>query len=233
MIISTTQCRQFGHPEFVLQADESVVPDIYIQEMVETIEGMVANGSVFRPCETFQIGWMLTRVHDHSPNRLTLEEPDMVSLPIRWVPGLTHTLRQKMLQVFMLDSVSLRDDMQIPSIRQSLIACTRYTHEGFFMNRSKGSNERDSGWFVGCLDKGHDHNNLANLRSLSLYEAYLGQRGIQGFVTFPVDSMIVVQPEDGIAIFKKGQRLDIIPGSLLATWVERQTERTTEHLYPE
>jgi len=32
-------------------------------------------------------------------------------LPIRWIPGVTHTLRQKMLQVFVLDSVSLRHEM--------------------------------------------------------------------------------------------------------------------------
>jgi hypothetical protein len=51
MIISTTKCEEFGHPEFVVEADESSVPDIYIREMVETIEHMVASGSVFRPGE--------------------------------------------------------------------------------------------------------------------------------------------------------------------------------------
>jgi hypothetical protein len=55
MIVSTTKCEEFGHREFALEADESSVPDIYLGEMAETIEHMVANGSVFRPGQTFQV----------------------------------------------------------------------------------------------------------------------------------------------------------------------------------
>ena len=125
MIISTTKREQFGHREFVIEADEIAVPDIYIRELVETIEQMVAEGTVFRAGESFQIGWMFTKVQENGPRHLTLEEPDMRSMPIQWIPGVTHTLRQRMLQVFMLDSVALRHEMQIPTILQSLIACTQ------------------------------------------------------------------------------------------------------------
>jgi hypothetical protein len=38
---------------------------------------------------------MVTRVHEHGPRHLTLEEPDTKSLPIQWIPGITQTLRQK------------------------------------------------------------------------------------------------------------------------------------------
>ena len=233
MIISTTKCEQFGHPEFVLEADEIAVPDIYIRELVETIEHMVADGAVFRAGETFQIGWMLTSVKNKGPKHLTQEEPDMRSLPIQWIPGVTDTLRQQMLQVFMLDSVALRNEMQIPSIQQSLIACTRYTADRFFMTRSEANNETDSGWFVGCLDDGHDHNDTSNLRCISLYEAYLGQKGIQGFVTFPVDSMVILDPEDGVTILNKGERLSIVPGSFLDTWLRRLADGRAEDFIPE
>ncbi len=233
MIIATTKCEQFGHPEFVLEADESTVPDIYIREMVKTIEHMVEGGSVFRPGETFQIGWMLTRVQEPGQTHLTLEEPDMRSLPIQWVPGVTQTLRQKMVQVYMLDSVSLRHQMQIPTIRHTLIACTRYNTSEFFMTRSKGTNERDSGWFVGCLDHGHDHNDIANLRCQSLYEAYLGQRGILGFVTFPVGIMVVVNSENGVTILNDGEPLGIVPGSFLGTWLQRLADGKAKESYPE
>jgi hypothetical protein len=92
MIISTTKCEQFGHPEFVLEVDASV-PDVYARDLVETIECMVRGDSAFRPDETFQIGWMLTRVQEQGPRQRTLEEPDMRSMPIQWTPGVTHTLR--------------------------------------------------------------------------------------------------------------------------------------------
>lgn len=81
MIISTTKCERFGHPEFVLEFDASTVPDVYARDLVETIECMVKVGSCFQPGETFQIGWMLTRVQEQGPRQLTLEEPDMRSMP--------------------------------------------------------------------------------------------------------------------------------------------------------
>jgi hypothetical protein len=232
MIISTTKCEEFGHPEFVLEADASVVPDIYVRNLVETIECMVKEGSCFRPGETFQIGWMLTRVQGQGPRQLTLEEPDMRSMPIQWIPGVTHTLRQKMLQVFMLDSVGLRHQMQIPTIRQSLIACTRYTDGDFFMTRSENNNERDSGWFVGCLDGGHDHNEAGNLRCISLYEAYLGQRGIQGFVTFPVGATVLIDGKQGVTILNGAEPLGIVPGSFLDTWLQRLPDGKAWGIYP-
>jgi hypothetical protein len=68
----------------------------------------------------------------------------------------------------MLDSVSLRHEMQISSIHQSLIACDGYTDHEFLMDRSQGTNERDWGRLVGCLDERHDHNNPDNLRCVSL-----------------------------------------------------------------
>lgn len=231
--ISTMKCEQFGHPEFLLEVDASAVPEIYIREMVEALERMVADGSVFRPGQTLQIGWMLTRLHEEGPRQLTLEEPDMRSLPIEWIPGITHTLRQKMLQVFMLDSVALRHEMQIPSILQSLIACTRYTDCDFFMTRSEGNNARDSGWFVGCLDDAHDHNDPGNLCCALLYEAYLGQRGIQGFVTFPAGATVRVDRQNGVTILKQGEPLSIVPGSFLDTWLRRLADGDARESYHE
>ena len=128
-----------------------------------------------------------------------------------------------MLQVFMLDSVSLRQQMQMPSVVQSLIACTRYSAPNFIMVRSDPTQERDSGWFVGCLDKDHDHNDTANLQCISLYEAYLNQRGIQGFVAFPSGIMIVMDRKTGLSIVNSDDEpLKVLPDSFLDNWFRQQ-----------
>lgn len=225
MVITTTKCSQFKHPEFVLEADEAHVPDVYLKEVVQTLEGMVADGSVFRPGQTVQVGWMVTQVHAHSASHMTLFEPDMRAVPIQWVPGITETLRQMMLQLFMLDSVSLRSQMVMPTVQQSLIACTRYSEADFFMTRSKGNSDRDSGWFIGCLDETHDHNDPANLRCVSLYEAYLHQRGLQGFISFPLETMLVMDQRNGMKLFKDGEELIIKPGTFLDRWFEKQGKK--------
>lgn len=171
--IFTTRCNKFGHPEFVLEADESSVPDIYLTEVADTIERMVEHGQCFLPGQSFQVGWMVTQVQTYDASHLTLVEPDMETFPIKWVFGITHTLRHKMLQVTMLDSVSLRAQIQMPSVVQSLRACTRYSSPSFFMARFSPTQERDSGWFIGCLNEDHNHRDPAQLRCISLYEAYL------------------------------------------------------------
>jgi hypothetical protein len=221
MVIVTDTCRQHGHPEFVLEADEAHVPAIYLENIAQTVQRMVAQGSVFRPGETFQIGWMLTRVEPYDGDRLTLAEPDMKSLPIRFVPGISQTLRQMMLQLFMLDSVSLRAEIDIPTAQQSLIACKDYAGAAFSMNRLAPTDAADSGWFVGCLADGHDHHNPANLTRVSAYEAFLRQPAIQGFLAFPRESLIAIDPRAGVRIYKGERELKAEAGSFLEAWMKR------------
>jgi hypothetical protein len=142
--ITTTRCAEFRHREFIIRSDEAGVPDVYLTQTKQSIEEMVVSGKVFEPDETFQIGWMATKIVAEGSN-LSLVEPDMQSFPIRWVPGITETLRTQMLQLFMLDSVSLRHAMEIPNVWQSLIVCTKYDQPDFFMSRSAHDGTADSG----------------------------------------------------------------------------------------
>lgn len=220
MRVATTKCRQFGHPDFVLEADDANVPGDYLTDVAKTIEDMVAVGSVFKPGQTFQIGWGLTRV-EPSGEALALAEPDMVSFPIKWTQGVTNTLRQMMLQLLTLDSVGLRRKIDIPSIAQSLVACTHYRERSFLLVRSPEYGGSDSGWFIGCLNGGHDHQDSANLRCISLYEAFLNQPGIARFASFPVGSVIEVDQQNGLKLFKDSAQLEIIPGSFLDEWLKK------------
>jgi hypothetical protein len=221
MVVVTDTCRGHGHPEFVLEADEGHVPSVYLENVAQTIQRMVAAGSVFRPGETFQIGWMLTRVESYGDDRLTLVEPDMRSMPMRFVRRISETLRQMMLQLFMLDSVSLRAEIDIPLAQHSLVACTRYTEPAFFMTRSAPGDEHDSGWFVGCLADDHDHDAASNLTRVSLYEAFVRQPAVQGFLAFPIGSLIAVDPRAGVRIYKGEQELPVEPDSFLDAWTKR------------
>ena len=66
MRITTTTCHRHSHPEFVLEADDAHVPDVYLKDLADTIEQMVAAGSVFRPGETYivltdaELAWKFT-----------------------------------------------------------------------------------------------------------------------------------------------------------------------------
>jgi hypothetical protein len=220
MQLVTSQCRRYGHAEFCLQADDSV-PGEYLQHAAQTVEQMVARGSQFRPGQTFQIGWMWTQVMQHDATYLTLHEPDMRSMPIQWVPGITETLRTMMIQLFTLDSVSLRGQMDAPHVRQFVLACNRFHEPEFRMIRMPAEEAADSGWFLSCADDRHDHQRQANIVTLSVYEAWLSQRYIQGFVAFPVGSMISMDRHSGLQISLHDRPLRIVPGSYLDQLLRR------------
>jgi hypothetical protein len=224
MQITTHRCRQFQHPEFVLEADDSIVPRDNIQRIAGTLEEMVAGGSVFKPDQTFQIGWSLTLVKPYDKSRLTLVEADMQSMPIKWVPGITQSLRQMMLQLFMLDSVRLRSVMQFSNFRHSLIACTRYTETEFLMDRAE-EEDHASGWYIGCQDEDHDHNDPDNLQLVSLYEAFLNQPALVNFLAFPTGSAISVKQSEGVKVLFNDAELPTEPGSFLDEWAKRYLAR--------
>src|SRR5581483_2306561 len=93
MVLTTNGCNKFGHKEFLVEADTSVVPEVYLRNIMGTIESMISEGSVLLPGQTFQIGWMLTQVQSHDSGLLTLAEPDLRNMPVKWVPGITQSLR--------------------------------------------------------------------------------------------------------------------------------------------
>jgi hypothetical protein len=226
MLVSTTRCQDYGHAEFALEVDDSAVPHQHFARVIQTIEGMVAQGSVFAPGETFQIGWMTTQVQRYDEDRLTLFEPDMRSMPIVFVPGVTATLRQMMLQLFLIDSVAVpRHDMDIPNICQSAVACTKLgAATGLILSRDKVLHANDSGWFIGCHDEDHDHNSNANLICVSLYEAFLKQKPIQGWMAFPVGTLVALQDGEPPMVFKDGTKLAILPDSYLGQLIGKQSQ---------
>lgn len=223
MIVATHRCADHGHAEFVLQVDPSAVPEQHIEQIIQTLEGMVAHGSVFAPGQTLQVGWMVTQVQRHDKMRLTLFEPDMRSLPVKYVPGVTETLRQMMLQLFVIDSFGVpRNDMDIPSIRQSVVVCDKYQDaSGILLMRGKAQDQSDSGWFIGCLDKDHDHQNTQNLAKIPLYDAFLNRNAIQGWMAFPSGTFIALQGEQPPQVVRDGKELIILPDSFLDRLLQR------------
>jgi hypothetical protein len=126
-----------------------------------------------------------------------------------------HTLLHLFLQKSVAESLDLVDEMNIPSLGQSAIACTQFgASEKFVMDRAlpKGA---DSGWFLGCADRTHDHQRVENLQRVSLYEAAVRRSDkIIQFLGLPTG--IYVGWNHGIPFFARGdQGLVIRPGSYL------------------
>ena len=67
----------------------------------------------------------------------------------------------------------------------------------------------DSGWFIGCEDLNHDHNNAENLSCISLYEAVLLYAPILlFFLALPPGSM-VIEKDNELQFFNNEVQLEI------------------------
>ena len=48
MRVETRNCHEHGHPEFVLEVADEQIPEVYVNAFIQTLESMVASGSVFK-----------------------------------------------------------------------------------------------------------------------------------------------------------------------------------------
>lgn len=217
MQMVTSECGEHGHPEFVIEFDAAGIPETSGQELVRTLEEMVADGSVFRPGETFAIGWMITKIVSAADGRLTLEEPDLDTSPLEYRAGVTETLRQKMIQVFSCDSYGIgREQLMIPTINQLAIACDRVPEsDALLLARNDSSDPDDSGWFALCRDESHDHQDTENIGVVPLHELARVRPEIVAWMMFPTGSTLLLEPDEAPLVMLGDSPLELVEGSFV------------------
>jgi len=192
MLVMKTRLGVPDQPEVRFSVDDDGLPSEAIDHVVGMLEELVRRGRRISPGQHIQIGWYVVKAVRGDDGCLVLLEPDGSSLPLQFKDGITDTLRQMLLQLWHADSYKIpRDLLQIPSIQQSCLVCHGLTaSKGLLLSRSEPSDAMDSGWFVGCDDRAHDHNAPGNLTRISLYDAFVRKPGISPWIGFPLDSLI-------------------------------------------
>lgn len=216
--LRTSKCSHHDHPEFQITIDSSIVVlDSDAEWFLRGLEEAVSQGERYSSGQTCQVGWMINEVRQHESGDLTWWEPDMRSFPVNWQEGINITLVQLRTQKDVVESVLTAEDITFPSLRQSAIICSRLEQsQNIIMERCE-SKELDSGWFFGCQLKDHDHNNIADLQRVSLYEAAVRfAPQIVPYLALPAG--ILVALKDGVpVIYRNGEPLTFQSGSFLAT----------------
>jgi hypothetical protein len=195
--VSTTNCSNYQHPEFLLVFD-SLVPQCDIDVLASFLEKSVEQGTQYDDGDTIAFGSMLFLVASVD-NLLILHEPDLQSLPIAWKLGITQSMKLLRLQKDVVESVGLEDEIDSPSIRSSLLIGTDLTDEGkkFILERITPV-DSDSGWFIGRPDSMLDYNNEVNLNRISIYQAIMNWPQIAPFLALPAGCRIDVSEANSI-----------------------------------
>jgi hypothetical protein len=212
----TTNCSKYGQQEISVAYEQEKVLESDVKWLLEWLESEVTNGRRFLPSETIQIGWMLTKLEPFGDGILKIYEPDMKSFPVKFVDSVTHTLTHLRFQKMVAESIGVADELSFPPLNHSAVTCNRFReHVGIFMDRLKPK-DSDSGWFIGCDDPNHDHQDRNNLRRKSLYELVVRhEQSIISYLALPAG--ISVHIRDGVPSFRRGEKqLAILPNSFLA-----------------
>jgi hypothetical protein len=220
---TTTRCRLSARPEFVLSYADTGVVSEDVDNLIRILENMVEGGSTFKPGETVEVGWLYGQVREHSPGVLTLYEPDLKAFPVRWVPGVTNILVTTRFQLDTADSFGLSEQVAFTTFRHACLICSNFRAGiDFFMSRAEPENAI-SGWFIGCLDERHDHNDANNLICLSTYELITRvSRSPLFYLALPPDVIVEVKNELPRAELSD-RPLEIAPGSFVEA-LYRQAE---------
>ncbi|HEX7641376.1 MAG TPA: hypothetical protein VF472_04095 [Burkholderiaceae bacterium] len=169
--ILTSGCENFGHPEFRIEFDPKAMLESDASYFADMLVAMVRDGSCFKNDQSFQVGWSFTKIVLEDDGFLTFLEPDFKSMPIVWQRGLTNSLRHLRLHKDVAESLLPTEMLAVPSLRESCIICTKLSGSSDLLMDRQNQQGKISGWFLGCLDEEHDHNNTQSLRVISLYEA--------------------------------------------------------------
>jgi hypothetical protein len=212
--IRTTKCHDHGQLELTLAFDASKLPEADARWFAGVLEQMVEAGSRFAAGQSLQIGWSIVWFVAQPGDSLGFEEPDMTSIPLARQPGLTNALAHLRLQKDTLESVLPPDALAFPTLRESCLVCTRLAPSIAFLMDRHPPEGMDCGWFIGCQEEDHDHNDLSALKKVSLYEAVVARcpRALP-YLAFPPSAMIAV--DDAPTFFLEGEPLEVKKGSFV------------------
>jgi hypothetical protein len=209
----TIKCSEYNHPDFQFVVD-SAIPQVDVDVLVSFLEQSVQGGTRYEDGQIIEFGSMLFRLVT-SDDSLTLQEPDLRTIPISWTDGITNSMKLLRLQKDIGESVALEDELDFPSIRCSLLVGADLAEglDTLVLERSE-SDGLDSGWFVGRLDTEIDYNDPANLRRISVYQAILDAPHIAGFLALPTGCRVEISRQSTTLSYK-GQPLKIQKGSFM------------------
>jgi hypothetical protein len=216
MICITKTCHEHKHPEIEFQCDDSLAFEA--PYLISWLENLVALGKVLRAGDMLQIGWSLAKIEYAGRGKLTLWELDYEAMPVNYVHSLSKTLISLRKQRAVAESFGMGQKTKFPSMWHSALQCKNFaTAADCMITRAKPAGKNDSGWFMGCLDEQHNHDNPANLERGYLYALARQKPAVIEYLALPEGVLIVLDAEGNLVAARdeKDKELAVRAGSYL------------------
>jgi len=202
---------KYGHPEIVVRVSDSAIPEQDIKTILEGFEEEVSKGVKYNVGESLQLGFMLNQFSGLKDGRLILEEPDMKSLPIKFIPSMNYTFKTLRQQKDVVESIETNVDLAFPTLREAISVHKNYKISKAIILERVSPEGSQSGWWV------HDQSdsNPDNYALTSLYQFALDRPDLVKYLALPIGSKVFDIKGAKIQISLNGQNLVIKKGSFI------------------
>lgn len=219
----TTNCARHGHPEFQINVSSKSIPVSDVDWFLSTIESMVAAGERFKSGETIQIGWTMAKIEQGEKGALRLLEPDMTTIPLKFVDSMDATIRQLRAQKDSVESVLPASSLLFPTLTQSVVVHVDYKQSKRLVLERLSPQGSDSGWWLSDLTDIPGAKDPSRFAKISLYQLAIHRPDLVRFFAFPVGVQVIVDGQ--ISVMKDGSILRTKSGSYLDLLNQRKVAR--------
>ncbi len=160
---------------------------------------------------------------------LVLEEPDMQSFPINYIPSLDNTARSLRHQSYVVASLETNKEPLFPSIQQAVMLADSYKPNNPFLILERTEPDKMfSGWFISnhLKDK-----NSEDFSPVSVYQFCLDHPDLFKFLALPVGFQVLtvekLQSCIYSRIYRDGIPVNLKPKSFLFSCEEKTKQDIT------
>jgi hypothetical protein len=176
--------------------------------------------------QTIYYGWTTLRFKKNesslAPCALVIEElhDPLAENSASYQEGVTQTIALMRLQESALKKHDITGIARYPHRSYFGIICDRVDDlplnlpGGIFANRSPVTTAGDSGWFIGCVDKAHDHNDPNHLQSVHLRHLVMRFPAIFPYLAMPEGTAILFE-HDKVVLFRPREDEGIVDANTL------------------
>jgi hypothetical protein len=207
--------------------------DLLIINLLEFIENyLISEATQILPGQTMRYGWTTLRFVRDKQNLsgqgteiLLIEEiehPFALDEP-SYVPGVAHTMALMQVQEEAMWRNRVGGEFICPHRSQFALICKRVIprtisqQRPLMAHRAWEPDVRDSGWFIGCCDNGHDHDSAEELGRVHLIYLVKQFPALFPYVAMPVGTQLVFERSQAILWRPGEQEGQVDPEGLISS----------------
>ncbi len=207
----TSGLAAMGQAEFVLPMTPGMADEAAVRVLRYIADYVAASGQHILPGETMRYGWSTLRFSPATADGglLLIEElaDPFAATADSFIPGTAHAVAILQEQDNAVARHGIPRVAHHPHRSELAVICRRLApsqpHKVMVFDRLKAKASDDSGWFVGCGNPAHDHNDLHELARIHLI--YLAELD-------PKVVYYLAMPEDTRVVFDRGKVIVFAPG---------------------